>query len=182
MESKPDHMEDKVNLPIVTLKDILTRGHITTYPNEQVWLPDYPAWPDLKFHKNDPRAKMPARALDSNGYDLNCVEGGEVKQGEVTKFDTGISMDLTGYALLILPKSGLAVKHGIHVMAGLCDSNFTGSIQVCLTKLTPGTHIFRDGDKIAQFILLHTPTPNLVEVNELPETVRGSNGFGSTGN
>lgn len=150
----------------------------------------YPVWilnedvevqKPLATKKLDPRAHLPTRAYSSNGFDLKCIEGGEVKYGEITKFDTGIAMDLTGYALLIVPKSGLAVKHGIHVMAGLVDSDWRGSVQVCLTKLTPGSHIFRDGDKIAQFILIRTESPEIQEVAELPETQRGDKGFGSSG-
>lgn len=135
----------------------------------------------LATKKLDPRAQLPTRSYNSNGYDVTALEGGEVKHGEVTQFKTGLAFDLTGYLLKIVPKSGLAVKHGIHVMAGIVDQTYVGELIVCLTKLTPGSHIFRDGDKIAQFILIRTETPEIQEVAELPETQRGDKGFGSSG-
>ena len=162
-----------------------TKGKTTIIPDSQLAVfnndRDVFKLKPLAAKKLDPRAHLPTRAYSSNGFDLKCIEGGEVKYGEITKLDTGIARDLTGYALLIVPKSGLAVKHGIHVMAGLVDSDWRGSVQVCLTKLTPGSHIFRDGDKIAQFILIRTKTPEIQEVAELPETQRGDKGFGSSG-
>lgn len=95
--------------------------------------------------------------------------------------DTGVHVEIPkGYVGFIKSKSGLNVKHGL-TAEGVIDSGYTGSIVVKLYNHTSKPYYFRDGDKIAQLVLLPIITPELELVYELEDTERGDGGFGSTG-
>lgn len=95
--------------------------------------------------------------------------------------DTGVHMIIPkGYCGLLVSKSGLNIKHNL-TSTGLIDSGFTGSIRVKLYNHGSEHVTFKGGDKISQIIILPVPDVELVDIYELPETDRGSNGFGSTG-
>lgn len=84
--------------------------------------------------------------------------------------------------LRIAPRSGLALKFGIDVLAGVVDPGYTGEIGVILQNLgTEPVHV-RKGDKIAQGILENAIRADIVEVDELSDSDRGSKGYGSSGN
>lgn len=96
---------------------------------------------------------------------------------------TGVSLEIPqGYYGRIAPRSGLAHKYGINVLAGVVDSSYRGEIRVILhnTDKDESFHI-RQGDKIAQIIIEKHYNFEFVEVEELSSTDRGSGGFGSTG-
>ena len=83
-----------------------------------------------------------------------------------------------------MPRSGLAVKHGISIVnsPGLIDSDYRGEIKAILVNLDPeNDFVIEHGDRIAQIVILETPTITLEEVDELSSTERGSGGFGSSG-
>ena len=83
-----------------------------------------------------------------------------------------------------MPRSGLAVKHGISIVnsPGLIDSDYRGEIKAILVNLDPeNDFIIEHGDRIAQIVILETPTVTLEEVDELSSTERGTGGFGSSG-
>ena len=81
----------------------------------------------------------------------------------------------------IAPRSGLAVKHGIQVGAGVIDSDYTGELKVVLFNHNNKKYNIKPGFRIAQLILEQCVTPEVVEVDDLDTTDRGNNGFGSTG-
>ena len=81
----------------------------------------------------------------------------------------------------VAPRSGLTVKHGILVGAGVIDPDYTGEIKVALFNLGDAPFEIKKGDRIAQLILERCETPYVREITEIRETERGSGGFGSTG-
>lgn len=124
---------------------------------------------------------------EAAGMDL-CVDLEEVGKtaallpGERRLFKTGISVALPArFYGRIAPRSGLAYKHGIDVMAGVIDSDYRGPVGVILINHGNDMFDITHGDRIAQMIITpyHTAMPELVE--ELPDTERGAGGFGSTG-
>ena len=127
-------------------------------------------------------AKIPARSTPgSAGFDLVATESVTLMPGSRELVKTGLAMVVpAGWVGLIWPRSGLAVRHGIDVMAGVIDSDYRGEISVLL--INHGFHDFRinTGDRIAQ-ILFQPASGEVVEVAELDDTERGAGGFGSTG-
>lgn len=81
----------------------------------------------------------------------------------------------------IAPRSGLAAKHGIDTGAGVIDADYRGNVGIVLFNHNDTDFIIKKGDRIAQLICEKIEMANLVEENKLDDTVRGSNGFGSTG-
>ena len=81
----------------------------------------------------------------------------------------------------IAPRSGLAVRHSIDVLAGVVDRDYTGNIVVVLINLGLWPYHVRRGDRIAQLICEKIVVPEVMEVSALPSTARGARGFGSTG-
>lgn len=132
--------------------------------------------------KLDPGACLPTRAHDlDGGFDLYSPEKAVVFARGSVCIDTGVHFAIPeGYAGLLVSKSGLNVKHDI-TNDGLIDAGYTGSIKVKLYN--HGNQIVRiePGQKISQLVIVPIITPVLELVDELEETERGSNGFGSTG-
>jgi dUTP pyrophosphatase len=130
-----------------------------------------------------PNAKVPTRATSlSAGYDLSSVENTVVQARQRKLIKTGLSIIVPeGHYGRIAPRSGLALKKGIDVGAGVCDADYTGEICVILFNHSDEDFIVNEGDRIAQFILEQISTPDIEVVSELDETGRGSNGFGSSG-
>lgn len=128
-------------------------------------------------------AKLPTRASAlSAGYDLSSVENTVVPARQRKLIKTGLSFTIPeGHYGRIAPRSGLALKKGIDVGAGVCDADYTGEVCVILFNHSDEDFIVNDGDRIAQFILEKISTPDIEIVNELCETERGINGFGSSG-
>lgn len=95
---------------------------------------------------------------------------------------TGISVAFSNDVYLrIAPRSGLAAKHGIDVLAGVVDSDYRGEIKVILVNHGKERFIISPGDRIAQMILERIKTAMFSEVSSLSDTARSSKGFGSTG-
>ena len=98
---------------------------------------------------------------------------------------TGLAIALPeGYAGFVLPRSGLAAKHGISIVnaPGLIDSNYRGELKVILLNNDPNdSFAIEIGDRIAQLIVMPIPTINFEQVEELTESQRGESGFGSSG-
>jgi len=132
-----------------------------------------------------PAARVPERARDGDaGYDLRCVEPFGLTPRERAAVATGVAVALPdGVAGLVVPRSGLASKHGISVVngPGLIDPGYRGEIRVVLVNL--GTERFEAGagDRIAQLLLVPFWAPELRAVGDLPATARGASGFGSSG-
>jgi dUTP pyrophosphatase len=128
-------------------------------------------------------AQMPFKShrFDA-GFDLIADESVWVFAKERQTIKTGISFDMPdNMAGLIWPRSGLAVKKGIDVLAGVIDSGYRGEIMVCLYNTSDVDVEIKRGDRIAQIIFQEVPVISLMLREELETSQRGSNGFGSTG-
>lgn len=120
------------------------------------------------------------------GYDLYSIECGVIKPKERRLVPTGIALAIpSGYYGRIAPRSGLAFKHGIDVMAGVIDSDYRGEVGVMLYNSDNiNDFIFNIGDKIAQIIFekhYDFVFNEVFQIKDLSETQRGADGFGSTG-
>ena len=140
----------------------------------------------LRVVRLDPRATLPARAHPEDaGLDLHALEKATLAPGERASIPTGIAVEIEpGHAGLVLPRSGLAARHGISVInaPGLIDSGYRGELRVLLLNTDRGeTFELRAGDRIAQLVLIAVVVAEPVEVTQLSPTPRGSGGFGSSG-
>ena len=131
----------------------------------------------------DPGAHKPERAHQEDaGLDLRCIKGGWLWPFGSRTFDTGVHMALPeGTWGKVESKSGLNVKASIVSCGGVVDEGYTGSIRVKLYNLGWKSYRFRDGDKIAQIVIMECLKPPIEIVDTLEDTARGSGGFGSTG-
>ncbi|MDA0165072.1 dUTP diphosphatase [Solirubrobacter ginsenosidimutans] len=142
---------------------------------------------ELAIQLLHPDARPPARTRSGDaGYDLACVEPFELAQGERAMVPTGVAVAIPpGMCGLVLPRSGLAIKHGISCVnaPGLVDPNYRGELRVIL--INHGTEPFsaEAGDRIAQLLIVPFASPVPVVVEELPDggDDRGTGGFGSSG-
>ena len=140
------------------------------------------------FRRLVPGAREPSRAHDGDaGYDLRSIEEARLEPGERTVVGTGISVAIPeGYAGLVLPRSGLAVKHGVSLVnaPGLIDSGYRGEIRVPLIN-HDRDHAFEVevGMRVSQLVLVRAAGATFVEVDLLGSGVdgRGEGGFGSSG-
>ncbi|WP_322751012.1 MULTISPECIES: dUTP diphosphatase [unclassified Frankia] len=134
----------------------------------------------------DPDLPLPAYAHAGDaGADLVAARDVTLAPGERTMVGTGIAVALPeGYAAFVHPRSGLAARHGVSIVnaPGTVDAGYRGEINVLLvnTDLRQPVHL-RRGDRIAQLVVQRVERAAFREVAELPETVRGTGGFGSTG-
>jgi dUTP pyrophosphatase len=141
---------------------------------------------NLRFVRLDPRAVVPTRAHPGDaGLDLRALEEARLEPGARTSIRTGIAVEIPpGTAGLVLPRSGLAARHGISVVnaPGLIDSGYRGELAVLLlnTDRTEAVALAA-GDRIAQLVLVDVHSPTLVEVDQLSDSERGAGGFGSSG-
>jgi dUTP pyrophosphatase len=138
----------------------------------------------LKIKKLDENAIAPKKgSILAAGYELYSSEVGTIKPKERRLIKTSIVLEIPeGYYGRIAPRSGLAFKHGIDVMAGVIDSDYRGEIGVILYNTDcSNDFIFGVGDKIAQIIFEKYYDFDIVEAKELNDTQRGDGGFGSTG-
>jgi dUTP pyrophosphatase len=129
-------------------------------------------------------AKLPNKAnLFDAGLDLYCDEElVSLAPGERKLVSTGLAMAIPkGFVGLIWPRSGHAVKGGIDTMAGVIDSTYRGEVKVLLVNHDGKVQLFRKGDKVAQMLIQHSPDFTSMAVDDLNETSRGENGFGSSG-
>lgn len=131
----------------------------------------------------DPGAHIPERAHQEDaGLDLRCIKGGWLWPFGSRTFDTGVHMALPeGTWGKVESKSGLNVKASIVSCGGTIDEGYNGSIRVKLYNLGWKPYRFRDGDKIAQIVIMECLKPPIEIVDELEETERSDRGFGSTG-
>lgn len=133
-----------------------------------------------------PDLPIPSYAYEGDaGVDLRATEDMVLKPFEQAMVPTGIAIAIpVGYAGFVLPRSGLAAKHGISLVnaPGLIDSNYRGEIKAILINLDPKNDFeIRKGDRIAQLVIMAVPEASFVPVDDLSETVRGEGGFGSSG-
>jgi dUTP pyrophosphatase len=140
----------------------------------------------LRFRRLAGAARPPTQTHEGDaGYDLRAAEAVTIGPGERASVGTGIAVAIPeGQAGLVLPRSGLAARHGISLVnaPGLIDSGYRGELRVLLLNTDRGEPFsVEPGDRIAQLVLVRVETEELEEVAELDETARGVGGFGSTG-
>ena len=137
-----------------------------------------------KFDKN---IKLPDyKTSGSSGMDLVAYIKNKVtiNPGKTAIIPTGIAVAIPkNYEIQIRPRSGLAAKKGITVLntPGTIDADYRGEIKIILINLSKKSFVVKSGDRIAQMILCPVAKGRLKEVKNLPKTVRGKGGFGSTG-
>lgn len=139
--------------------------------------------PRLLVKRNIESAQLPRRGSPhSAGYDLaSSVEVLIPAKGKGL-VDTGLSLSIpAGHYGRVAPRSGLAVKHFIDVGAGVIDCDYRGSLSVVLFNFGDEPFAVKPGDRVAQLIIEKIENPEVEEVSELEDTVRGARGFGSTG-
>jgi dUTP pyrophosphatase len=128
---------------------------------------------------------LPSRATPgSAGYDLASAEEGRLGPGERRLFRTGFAIALPeGYECQLRPRSGLALRHGITLpnTPATIDSDYRGELIVGLVNLGSEPFQITRGMRIAQMVVARVERAAFEEVAELPATLRGSGGFGSTG-
>ena len=137
-----------------------------------------------KFDKN---IKLPTyETSGSSGMDLVAYIKNKItiKPGKTAMISTGIAVAIPkNYEIQIRPRSGLAAKKGISVLntPGTVDSDYRGEIKIILINLSKESFVVKSGDRVAQMILCPVVRAMLSEVKNLPKTIRGKGGFGSTG-
>src|SRR5450759_2387321 len=116
------------------------------------------------------------------GMDLYAAQDVTLAPGERALVSTGIAVAIPeGFAGFVQPRSGLAIRHGLGLVntPGLIDSHYRGEIKVVAINLDPVTPItIKHGDRIAQLVIQAVERVELLELDALPHTVRGENGFG----
>ena len=140
----------------------------------------------LRFRRLSEAARPPARAHDGDaGYDLYAAEAASIAPGARASVGTGIALQIPdGHAGLVVPRSGLAARHGIGIVnaPGLIDAGYRGEVRVLLLNSDRGQAFeVSPGDRIAQLVVVRVEGPPLEEVGKLESTARGVGGFGSTG-
>jgi dUTP pyrophosphatase len=141
---------------------------------------------NLRIARLEERARLPTRAHDGDaGLDLYALEPAVLAPGERASVPTGIAVEIPpGHAGLVLPRSGLAARHGISVVnaPGLIDSGYRGEVRVLLLN-TDRARPFElgAGDRIAQLVLVRVALATPTEVDALGDSDRGAGGFGSSG-
>src|SRR5437588_4347061 len=136
----------------------------------------------IRVQKLKQDAKLPSRgSTKAAGHDLFAHEDVQIPANGQKTIGTGIAIGLPdGTYGRIAPRSGLAVKHRLHVMAGVIDADYTGEVRVVLANQGDQGYDIRKGDKIAQLIIERIIEDEYQEVEELDSTTRGDQGFGST--
>lgn len=162
----------------------------------------------IKIKKLHPDAVIPQYAHDGDaGFDLVANEEVLIEPGETVKVGTGIAIEVPkGYELQVRPRSGITLRTPLRVQLGTIDSNYRGEIGVIIDNIYNGndlgvtfdindnvvfdeshgyyphcSYIIRKGDRIAQGVIAPVVQATFEEVDQLEETERGENGFGSTG-
>ena len=137
-----------------------------------------------KFDKN---IRLPTyKTSGSSGMDLMaCIKNKiAINPGKTALIPSGIAIAVPkNYEVQIRPRSGLAAKKGISILntPGTIDSDYRGEIKIILINLSKKTFVVKSGDRVAQMVLCPVSKGKLQEVKNLPKTVRGKRGFGSTG-
>jgi dUTP pyrophosphatase len=141
---------------------------------------------ELPIARLNADAVLPSRAHDGDaGLDLYACEAAHIGPGERWSVGTGVAVEIPeGHAGLVLPRSGLARKHGIALVnsPGLIDSGYRGELRVLLLNTDPAeTFRVAAGDRIAQLVIAPIALAEPVEAASLAESARGEGGFGSSG-
>lgn len=140
----------------------------------------------IEVQRLDPDLPLPTYAHPGDaGADLLTAVDVTLAPGQRALVPTGIALAVPeGYVALVHPRSGLAARHGLSIVnsPGTIDSGYRGEIKVLLVNLDPAQPIqLRRGDRVAQLVVQRVEQASFVEVDRLPESSRGTGGYGSTG-
>ena len=137
----------------------------------------------LHFKRLHPEARLPTRgSAGAAGLDLCAVERVTIEPGARAAVRTGLAVAIPrGFYGRVAPRSGLAVRHGLDVLAGVIDSDYRGEILCALVNLGREPFDVEPGARVAQLVVEAVATPEPVWAEDLEETARGAGGFGSTG-
>jgi len=141
---------------------------------------------NLRVRRLQERAVLPTRAHPGDaGLDLHALDGTTLEPGARAAIPTGLAVEIPeGHAGLVLPRSGLALRHGIALVnaPGLIDSGYRGELRVLLLNTDPRAPFpIAAGDRIAQLVVVRLEMLSVVETQELSLSARGAGGFGSSG-
>ena len=141
---------------------------------------------NLRIARLDERARLPTRAHPGDaGLDLYALEPEVLAPGGRASLATGIAVEIPpGQAGLVLPRSGLAARHGISVVnaPGLIDAGYRGELTVLLVNTDPvADYTVHRGDRVAQLVIVAVDQVVVRVLDELPQSDRGTGGFGHTG-
>lgn len=141
---------------------------------------------DVLIRRLDPGLPLPAYAHPGDaGADLMTAVDVVLQPFERRLVPTGIALALpAGYVGLVHPRSGLAARHGLSIVnaPGTIDAGYRGEVHVCLVNLDRATPIrLSRGDRVAQLVVIRHEQAAFAEVADLPASVRGEGGYGSTG-
>ena len=137
----------------------------------------------LSFKRLDPRATLPTRGSShAAGLDIYSIEDVAIEPKHRALVQTGLAVAIPeGYYGRVAPRSGLATKQGLDVLAGVIDADYRGEIRCLLYNTGEETINLPAQSKICQLIIEKIVTPGAVWADEINDTDRGSGGFGSTG-
>lgn len=140
---------------------------------------------EVKIKRIHADAKLPLQANPGDaGMDLYSIETIEIPSGEARLIQTGLQIELPkGTEAQIRPRSGLALKHSVTVLnsPGTIDEGYRGEIGVILINHGKEKFVVEKSIRIAQMVIQTVPSIQLIEVNELSQSVRGTSGFGASG-
>jgi dUTP pyrophosphatase len=138
-------------------------------------------YPNVKVKKLSDTAKIPTKNnFGDAGFDLYADQDATLLPGQQQLISTSIALEIPSNNVgLIWPRSGLSVKQGIDVLAGVIDCTYRGEIKVCLLSQTD--YKISKGDKIAQILIQRIDSYEMFEVESLSDSYRGEKGFGSSG-
>ena len=141
---------------------------------------------ELRFVKLSDKATLPTRAHDNDaGLDLHAAESARLAPGARVSVGTGLAVQIPdGVGGLVLPRSGMAIKHGVTLVnsPGLIDPGYRGEVRVLLLNTDPSVEFqITPGDRIAQLLLVPVVHATPLNAEALDDSTRGEGGFGSTG-
>lgn len=137
----------------------------------------------LHFKRLHPEARLPTRgSAHAAGLDLYAVERVTIAPGGRAAVRTGLAVAIpAGFYGRVAPRSGLAVRHGLDVLAGVIDADYRGEILCALVNHGEEPFEVEPGARVAQLVVEAIATPAAAWAEDLGETERGAGGFGSTG-
>ena len=152
----------------------------------------------FKYVKIHPKAIVPKKVSGNLAFDLHVVRDENFYEhnwpgqpndykyrlmaGQRRIFHTGLKIAIpVGYGVIVRDRSGLAVKQGLHVLAGVIDSSYRGEWMICLLNTGDNTYEIVEGDRIAQAIVVPEYKIDFMEEKDLDDTFRGESGFGASG-